>query len=109
MHRETSKGKAWREGQCLALFNLSPVLTRTALVDLLANWGYRVSLVWAARRVQRELYLGSLPKKREKDAKGKKKFFKYGNSFMLSNEIAGEQEVFSAIVSPTWVALEGEL
>ena len=52
---------------------------------------------------------GSLPKKREKGAKGKKKFFKYGNSFMLSNEIAGEQEVFSAIVSPTWVALEGEL
>ena len=24
-HRETSKGKAWHEGQCLALFN-SPVL-----------------------------------------------------------------------------------
>lgn len=39
-HRETSKGKAWHEGQCLALFNLSPVLTRTAFVDLLANWGY---------------------------------------------------------------------
>ena len=68
-----------------------------------------IILVWAARRVQRELYPGSLPKKREKDAKGKKKFCKYGNSFMLSNEIAGEQEVFSAIVSPTWVALEGEL
>lgn len=66
-------------------------------------------LVWAARRVQRELYPGSLPKKREKGAKGKKKFFKYGNSFMLNNEIAGERAVSSAIVSPTWVALEGEL
>lgn len=66
-------------------------------------------LVWAARRVQRELYPGLLPKKREKGAKGKKNSCEYGNSFMLNNEIAGEQEVSSAIVSPTWVALEGEL
>ena len=39
-HRGTSKGKAWREGQCLALFNF-PVLTRAAFADLLANWEYR--------------------------------------------------------------------
>ncbi|OKY79925.1 MAG: hypothetical protein BHV62_07655 [Eggerthella sp. 51_9] len=39
-HRETSKGKAWREGQCLALFNF-PVLARAAFADLLANWEYR--------------------------------------------------------------------
>lgn len=31
-----SKGKAWRKGQCLALFD-SPVLVRAAFSDLLAN------------------------------------------------------------------------
>lgn len=39
--QETSKGKAWREGQCLALFNF-PVLTRAAFAALLANWEYRL-------------------------------------------------------------------
>ena len=39
-HRETSKGKAWREGQCLALFNF-PVLARAAFAGLFANWEYR--------------------------------------------------------------------
>lgn len=35
-----SKGKAWREGQCLALFNF-PMLARAAFAGLLANWEYR--------------------------------------------------------------------
>lgn len=39
-HGETSKGKAWREGQCLALFNF-PVLARAAFAGLFANWEYR--------------------------------------------------------------------
>ena len=144
--RETSKGKAWREGQCLALFNF-PVLTRAAFADLLANWEYRGRYRFPIRHTKPclqstsqaglfrasypggktvpalifpvfwlgplgsfgAIFSGPLSKKCEKSAKGKKNSCECGNSFMLNNEVAGEWAVFSAIVSSTWAALEGEL
>lgn len=56
-HRETSKGKAWREGQCLALFNLSL---------------YSQFLIWAARLVQCDLFRARYQRNAKRVRRGRK-------------------------------------